>query len=976
MTPDFDAQYKKLNKKQKEAVEALEGPVMVVAGPGTGKTQVLALRIANILKKTDIKVDGILALTFTNSAVEAMRERLVRYIGEAGKEVNIKTFHSFGMDTIGRHFTELGFPEAPKLMEEVELALFFDHLLHEYDWEHLRPRGDSARHFSDLKSLISLLKRERIGVKEFESAVMGEIERIKQSEENISSRGERKGELKKEAENEIERLTRTLEVAKFFKVYEDEKKKQNVFDYDDVLENLVRLSEDSDDVASEIREKYLYVLIDEHQDSSRVQNEFLIKVWGKVERPDIFVVGDDRQLIYGFSGASIDHFQAFRKTFKGARLITLLDNYRSTQVILDASHALLESVLSPEKLQSQSKEHHPIRLVEASNPREEIISAGLDIRDKIKRGVKPEECAILVPNNAQARQAMEILHQMDLPVSSLDALHLFDQKSMQEFLRVLKIISNGDRPSLALSFWDGVSGVSPMSAHKFFVSQKSMREFSLARITETKSGNLFDGESAEDKWARRLLLWHESAKREVDLKTFIGQVGRELFVNEKKNALVSGGEIVDSVLNILESELKRNPRLSLSGFIEHMERLEQYNDYIPLLAPPKSGVKVLTMHSSKGLEFEWVWIAHMDERSLFGARAGGFALPQSIKERVLEQDIDAVKRKLYVAITRAKKYCTLSYSRESRSGGERDLARIIAELPEEVFSKEKAEDSKKEMKTNDSFPELEKLVAEDFKSRNVSAWLLNNFFECPWKWYFASFLNLPEPKSEHLSFGALVHSAIDRILKMKNPLTEEDLHKIVAEEVASVEYPDPRLKNRAEREAFALLQRWAECRLPEVGLGRKMEENVSVKDPEFPDFKIYGRIDLIENLGGDEAREVRVTDFKTGHAKRKSEIEKTDEENRMSAHMRQLAMYTYLLKNSPWRVDVRESRLEFLEAKNPKEAIYDTIIKEKELGLLLRDIKDYESFVKSGEWTKRGCNAKLYGKNTKCEYCKLAEIYE
>ncbi|MEX2028833.1 MAG: UvrD-helicase domain-containing protein, partial [Candidatus Curtissbacteria bacterium] len=351
MTTDFDAQYEKLNKKQKEAVEALEGPVMVVAGPGTGKTQVLALRIANILKKTDIKADGILALTFTNSAVDAMRERLVRYIGEAGTEVNIKTFHSFGMDVIGQHFRELGLTEAPKLMEESDLAIFFDRLLHEYDWEHLRPRGDSARYFSDLKSLISLLKRERIGAEEFESAVMGDIERIKNDEENISSRGQRKGELKKEAENEIERLTRTLEVAKFFKVYEDEKKKKNVFDYDDVLENLVRLSEDSDDVASEIREKYLYVLIDEHQDSSRVQNEFLIKVWGGVERPDIFVVGDDRQLIYGFSGASIDHFQGFRKTFTGAKLITLLDNYRSTQVILDASHALLESVMSPEKLQ-------------------------------------------------------------------------------------------------------------------------------------------------------------------------------------------------------------------------------------------------------------------------------------------------------------------------------------------------------------------------------------------------------------------------------------------------------------------------------------------------------------------------------------------------------------------------------------------------------------------------------------------------
>ena len=124
--------------------------------------------------------------------------------------------------------------------------------------------------------------------------------------------------------------------------------------------------------------------MDEHQDSSRVQNEFLTCVWGGVEEANIFVVGDDRQLIYGFSGASIDHFQGFKKTFKGAKLITLVDNYRSTQVILDASHALLESTMTDEKLVSQNKEHHPLTLLEAEFPDDEIIACAIDIKEKIK----------------------------------------------------------------------------------------------------------------------------------------------------------------------------------------------------------------------------------------------------------------------------------------------------------------------------------------------------------------------------------------------------------------------------------------------------------------------------------------------------------------------------------------------------------------------------------------------------------------
>jgi len=156
----FKDDYKKLNKAQKEAVEALDGPVMVVAGPGTGKTQILALRIANILEKTDIKGDGILCLAFTNAAVEAMKERLKKYIGETGEQVNIFTFHSFGMKVIEEHFKVLGLKEKPRLFLDTDTAIFFDQILNNYRWKYLRPRADATRYFQDLKSLISLLKRE------------------------------------------------------------------------------------------------------------------------------------------------------------------------------------------------------------------------------------------------------------------------------------------------------------------------------------------------------------------------------------------------------------------------------------------------------------------------------------------------------------------------------------------------------------------------------------------------------------------------------------------------------------------------------------------------------------------------------------------------------------------------------------------------------------------------------------------------
>lgn len=361
-TEEFEKEYKKLNSEQKDAVESIEGPVMVVAGPGTGKTQILALRIGNILLKTDTKSDSVLCLTFTNSAVKAMRERLRRYIGPEASKVKVSTFHSFGSEILSTFYPALGLSKEPELMTEKETVTLCDEILHSHPWEYIRPRSDGARYFRDLKSLISFLKRERISPEDFEEEVRNEIKSIESDPSNISSRGESKGKMKKDAEKKIEGLYRSIEAAKFYRIYEDEKLKGGLFDYDDILESLVYIVEESEEARDFIRENFLYVLVDEHQDSSRVQNEFLIKVWGDMEKPNIFVVGDDRQLIYGFGGASLEYFENFKNAFGKSKLITLVENYRSTKDILDSSHNLLESVMTKEKLKSQSKESYPLDL--------------------------------------------------------------------------------------------------------------------------------------------------------------------------------------------------------------------------------------------------------------------------------------------------------------------------------------------------------------------------------------------------------------------------------------------------------------------------------------------------------------------------------------------------------------------------------------------------------------------------------------
>ncbi|MFA6257304.1 MAG: ATP-dependent DNA helicase [Candidatus Paceibacterota bacterium] len=939
----FEEEYQNLNEDQKEAVDQIDGPVMVVAGPGTGKTQILSLRIGNILLKTDTQPDGVLCLTFTNAAVGAMRERLMRYIGPAGEKVNIFTFHSFGMEIIEKYFEVLDFPKPPKLLDESESAIFFDEILESENWEYLRPRGDRTRYWEDLKSIISLLKRERISDEEFKNAIEAEIKNLSENEENISTRGKSKGELKQEVKKSIEGQEKSLEITRFIEVYEERKKEKNMLDYDDVLENLVRIVETSKEALADIREQYLYVLVDEHQDSSRVQNEFLARTWGGVEEPNIFVVGDDRQLIYGFAGASIDHFTGFQKSFPGAKLVPLIHNYRSTQVILDAAHALLPSVLAEEKLVSHSKEAHPIMLLEVPTPTGEIRAAGEAIKKRIATGTTPEECVLLVPKNAQVRRALEIFHEMELPLMLEETLNLFDQKEAHAFLRILKVIAMGDDPSLALSFFDDISGVPPIEAHKF-LSGMNMRDFSLEKILETQ-GTLF-GDGHAEIWVKKLTKWRKDVA-ENGTKELIEIISREILPPEKfAKRLVSINDIAATILSLLE----KRPEASLTTFVAYLEKIVEYGEPIKLLTDQKKGVRVLTLHGSKGLEFDFVWIAHLDERSLTGGRRISFSLPEKILARIEERDIDAVKRKLYVAITRAKRFCTLSYASFSHKGREQELAKIISTLPKEVFTNEKIKAKEKEITTAKSLSELTKLVSGKYTERYISASMLNNFYECPWKWYFLNLLSIPQPENEHFVFGSAVHAALEQILKLNKLVLPED------KEVAKV------------------VEIWAGRRMAEIAASREIEHPISFADKKFPHLKIYGRIDLIEKFPDGS---VRVTDFKTGGVRKKSEIEKIDEEGRLSGNLRQLTMYAYLLSQNPkWQARVSSSRLEFVEAKNVSDIFYETIITPEQIKLLVKDIEDYDEAVKAGDWINRECHYNSYGKNTECEYCELAEIYK
>ncbi len=986
----YEEAYSKLNKAQLEAVETIDGPVMVVAGPGTGKTQILTLRIGSILKKTDTTPDSILCLTFTNSGVGAMKKRLEDYIGGESRKVSISTFHSFSFNLIEKHYELLDFSQMPELLTDNEAVFLVDEILNDNDWEYISPRGNPSMYFSDLKQLISILKRERISAETFLSNINEDIKNLKEDPDNISSRGDSKGKIKKEIEKKIEQLNRTREVVKFYELYEKSKKEKSLIDYDDVLEYAVRLVEEFEDVSSDIKENYLYVLVDEHQDSSGVQNSFLKAVWGKEDKPNIFVVGDDRQLIYAFSGASLDYFKEFQHFFGKAKLIVLTENYRSTAPILNIADSLLKSSITNEKLNSNKKGDIRIMLNAYSYPRDEIIGAGLYFKQKIKEGISPDECALLVPKNYNARTAIYILSGMGLPVTSGKSLSLFSVVEGDFFRRVLSIISDPfDMISLSQSILDKTSEVPYLLAHNFLKNTKLDKLTIEGLISYGSDDGLFAGENPISKFGKKIEGWINSSQGELP-SIIVSNIGNEFLINSSKGSdeLLTRVEVVRSFIHLAMLYEEKNKKATLKSFLEYIDRLESYNTHIELAKfGSDTGIKVMTLHKSKGLEYECVWIAHMNEETLMSERRSGFTLPEKIKEHVSKRNIEMAKRELYVALTRAKVYCTLSYAVENYNGGVMEVASIISDLEDFHFVKKSKDETEKEIlnigpevyigqniKTDeDMISGIKNLVKDNYGSIKISVSMLNNFFECPWKWYFRNFLRLPEPKMVHLSLGTVVHGTIEYILNNgKIPNEKEIKNKInyLFEKEGVVKESDIR---KLGSDAYTAISNWIKNYYPLLEKNYKSERSVSFIDKKnFPNLLMYGKIDLTEYSPNGE---IYVTDFKTGSVKTKGVIEKINDDGQMSDLMRQLTMYSYLLKGEQNDIKVTNSRLLFLEGEEgDKNITYQTRITDEQIALLKKDIREYDESLSSGTWVNRECNFKPYGTGSmECEYCKLAK---
>ncbi|MEK7080132.1 MAG: ATP-dependent helicase [Patescibacteria group bacterium] len=641
----FEEQYKRLNAAQKKAVDTVEGPVLVVAGPGTGKTHILTLRIANILKQTQAQPSNILVLTFTESAARTVRERLATLVGDAvAREIFISTFHGFAEQLLSTYPDSFNSARGKRLAGDVEATLLWREVLETEELSALRTTKSPYFYLRDLARLRDDLVRERITLADYRAWADEEAARIQADESLRYVRGDRKGEMKPEGEKKLERFQKVYEAARLIEAYEALKEKRDVYDFADVLHLAVDGLREDADLRATVQEQYQYVLADEHQDANALQHA-LLDVLAYDEHPNIFVVGDEKQAIYRFQGADSSHFKTFTEQFPRTEVVFLTDSFRSQSGILDLSHTLIQSV------PAAAGTHQPltatrdgvahIHVLAAPDPLAERDQVSALIEEAIAAGTLPHEIAVIASRNATADQFATALAARGVPTLRAGDVLLSSRPLVRGVLALMRAVADpldvaALREALLAPWWS-----IPLPERAALLLKN--------RDHELKSVLM----RAYPEVAKTIEALQKAALTTAPLPL----LSKLLADSGARSFLLSHGEHLEDVALIrkvfmhVEEITARDTNRSFTEVVRalsqaHEHGLESIKASITL---EEGKVTVITAHKAKGMEFEKVFIVGMSARQW---EKGGMSakIPSPVDQT---RSLEDVTKLFYVALTRA-----------------------------------------------------------------------------------------------------------------------------------------------------------------------------------------------------------------------------------------------------------------------------------------------------------------------------------
>ncbi len=620
-----------LNSEQMKAVNHINGPMLVLAGAGSGKTKVLTNRIAGLIEN-GISPLNILAITFTNKAAKEMKERVIRLIGAEAYNIQISTFHSLGLKILKENYNLLGYERNFTIIDSDDVLTIIKKIMKDLN---MSKDYYNAR---EIKNKISSAKNEMMGLDEF---------------------------------SKVEFDHKVVEV---YRQYLKKLKNGNSVDFDDLLILPIKLFKIYPNILEQYQDRYKYILIDEYQDTNEAQYIFSKLLSAKYR--NIFVVGDNDQAIYAFRGANYKNILNFEKDYPEAKTILLEENYRSTKTILDAANSVIKNnkERKDKKLWSNNPIGEKIKYKVVGNEKEEASFVATEIKKLINQGVNEEDIAILYRTNAQSRVVEEEMLKKNIKYRVVGSFYFYNRKEIKDLLCYLRLINNHK---------DDVSLLRIINTPKRGIGEKTIDNLTNAAIENNTS--LFEA---------------ISSGKELEFKKLIEELTKEsenLSLTELVDNILEKSGIKKELMSskLLEDEIRLENLNEFKGVTKSYEEeygsatLEDFLDEISLVSDMSehqdgtNRVSLMTVHSVKGLEFDYVFIVGMEEGIFPHYNAINDGSSSSIEEE---------RRLCYVAITRAKKklYILSAESRMLFGNTNRNKpSRFIDEIDEKYLDIEK-----------------------------------------------------------------------------------------------------------------------------------------------------------------------------------------------------------------------------------------------------------------------------------------------
>ena len=647
------AVYDTLNKPQKEAVFHTEGPLLILAGAGSGKTRVLTHRIAYLIEEKGVNPWNILAITFTNKAAEEMRQRVDSLVGIGAESIWVSTFHSMCVRILRRYIDRLGYDNRFTIYDTDDQKTLMKEVCRKTDID--------TKRFKErmLLSVISSAKNEMILPEEFELNAGGDFVQLK--------------------------------IAKVYKEYEAQMRANNALDFDDLLVKTVQLLETQPDVRENYQERFRYIMVDEYQDTNTVQFRLVSLLAGKYR--NLCVVGDDDQSIYKFRGANIRNILDFEKEFSDAKVIKLEQNYRSVGNVLEVANSVIRNNKGRKEktLWTDNEKGEKIRLRQFDTAYDEAQFIAEDIKDETAQGANYSDHAVLYRTNAQSRLLEEKFVAMNIPYKIVGGINFYSRREIKDVLSYLKTIDNG-KDDLAVRRIINVPkrGIGLTTINRI---QESAAARGIGFYDALSAPDLIPGigrsASKLDSFAA-LIEYFKGRSEESGVTDLLTEVIEKTGYTESLEAddpeelearVQNIDELVSKAAVYEESCSDRGERPTLSGFLEEVALVAD----IDSVAEDRDYVILMTLHSAKGLEFTHVYLAGMED--------GLFPSYMSISGDDPEE-LEEERRLCYVGVTRAEEKLTLTCARMRLVRGERQynsMSRFIKEMPSALIDTGKRE---------------------------------------------------------------------------------------------------------------------------------------------------------------------------------------------------------------------------------------------------------------------------------------------